>query len=77
MSDIKLPTKAGTVLEYGQLIGSSLALFCAQVLAQHQGTIVIITDDMQQTTRLHEELKQYTSYPTLLFPDWETQACFT
>ena len=46
MSDIKLPTKAGTVLEYGQLIGSSLALFCAQVLAQHQGTIVIITDDM-------------------------------
>ncbi|WP_276895828.1 transcription-repair coupling factor [Frischella perrara] len=72
MSDIKLPTKAGTVLEYGQLIGSSLALFCAQVLAQHQGTIVIITDDMQQTTRLHEELKQYTSYPTLLFPDWET-----
>ncbi|MDF7671582.1 hypothetical protein PT276_10330 [Orbaceae bacterium ESL0721] len=27
---------------------------------------------MQQTTRIHEELKQFSSIPSLLFPDWET-----
>lgn len=72
MSDIKIPHIAGYIQEYGQLVGSALSLFCAQVITQHQGPVVIITDDTQHTARLNEELKQYTTYPTLLFPDWET-----
>lgn len=73
MSNIKIPHKSGQIQEYGQLVGAAFSLFCAQVLAQHQGPVLIITDDMQQTTRLKDELKQYnTSFPTLLFPDWET-----
>lgn len=72
MSDIKLPSAKGEVQEFGQLIGSSISLFCAHILSVHQGPVVIVTDDMQQTTRLNDELKQYSTLPTLLFPDWET-----
>ncbi|RKS87505.1 transcription-repair coupling factor [Orbus hercynius] len=72
MSNIILPKAAGETQEYGQLVGSSLSLFCAQILARHQGPVVIVTDDMQQTIRLNEELKQYSPYPSILFPDWET-----
>lgn len=72
MSKIQLPNTPGKFCQYGQLIGSSMALFCAEVVEQHQGPVVIITDDMQQTIHLNEELKQYSSYPSILFPDWET-----
>lgn len=72
MSNIIIPNKLGEVQEFGQLVGSSISSFCANILTNHQGPVVIITDDMQQTTRLYEELKQYTSLPTMLFPDWET-----
>lgn len=72
MSEIKLPKAQGEVQEFGQLVGSSLSLFCANLLSIHQGPVIIITDDMQQTSRIQEELKQYTTLPTMLFPDWET-----
>ncbi|MDF7671645.1 hypothetical protein PT276_10650 [Orbaceae bacterium ESL0721] len=67
-----LPQKAGEVKQLGQLVGSSLSLVCAQIINAHNGLVVIVTDDMQQTTRIHEELKQFSSIPSLLFPDWET-----
>lgn len=72
MPNITLPKVFGEIQEFGQLLGSSISLFCAEILSRHQGPVVIVTDDMQQTARLHEELKQYSSSPSTLFPDWET-----
>ena len=71
ISDI-IPKKSGEVKQVGQLVGSSLSQFCAQTIEAHDGLVVIVTDDMQQTTRLHEELKQFSRFPTIFFPDWET-----
>ena len=67
-----IPKKSGEVKQVGQLVGSSLSQFCAQAIAAHDGLVVIVTDDMQQTTRLHEELKQFSTFPSIFFPDWET-----
>ena len=67
-----IPKKSAEVKQVGQLVGSSLSLFCAQAIAAHDGLVVIVTDDMQQTTRLHEELKQFSTFPSIFFPDWET-----
>ncbi|OCG08805.1 transcription-repair coupling factor [Gilliamella sp. wkB178] len=67
-----IPKQADEVKQLGQLIGSSLSLICAQVIAAHDGLVVIVTDDMQQTTRIHDELKQFSPFPAIYFPDWET-----
>ncbi|OCG39902.1 transcription-repair coupling factor [Gilliamella sp. Bif1-4] len=67
-----IPQKSGEVKQIGQLVGSSLSQFCAQAIDAHEGIVVIVTDDMQQTSRIHEELKQFTSFPSIIFPDWET-----
>ncbi|OCG69660.1 transcription-repair coupling factor [Gilliamella sp. Occ3-1] len=67
-----IPQKSGEVKQIGQLVGSSLSQFCAQAIDVHEGIVVIVTDDMQQTSRIHEELKQFTSFPSIIFPDWET-----
>lgn len=72
MPNIKLPQTVGEIQEYGQLLGSSVSLFCADIIARHEGPVVIITDDMQQTSRLYEEIKQFSSSDSILFPDWET-----
>jgi transcription-repair coupling factor (superfamily II helicase) len=68
----ELPQKPGDTLKLGQLVGSSLALICAKIIEQHQGLVLIITDDMQKTSRLYEELKQFTPQENRLLPDWET-----
>ncbi|MCO6524494.1 MAG: hypothetical protein J6562_05665, partial [Candidatus Schmidhempelia sp.] len=68
----ELPQKPGDTKKLGQLVGSSLALICANIIEKHQGLVLIITDDMQKTSRLHEELKQFTPQKTILLPDWET-----
>ncbi|OCG22441.1 transcription-repair coupling factor [Gilliamella sp. wkB108] len=67
-----IPKKAGEVRQLGQLIGSSLSLLCAQAIEAYEGLVVIVTDDMQQTTRIHDELKQFSPFPSIFFPDWET-----
>lgn len=67
-----LPHKAGEIKELGQLIGSSQALVCAEIIAKQPGLTVIVTDDMQQAARLYDEIKQFTDQPILQFPDWET-----
>ncbi|MWN06531.1 transcription-repair coupling factor [Gilliamella sp. Pas-s95] len=71
-SSTLIPQKSGEVKQIGQLIGSSLSQFCAQVIDAHDGLVVIITDDMQQTARIHGELKQFSPFPAIFFPDWET-----
>lgn len=72
MSDITLPQKSGETRIFGQLVNSALSLCCADIIRKYDGLVVIVTDDMQQTSRIHEELKQFSTLPTLLFPDWET-----
>ncbi|XKM14547.1 transcription-repair coupling factor [Orbaceae bacterium ac157xtp] len=72
MSNLNLPTKQGEIKEFGQLIGSSFSLACAEIINKHNGPVVIITDDMQQTQRIFTELKQFNHHKTMLFPDWET-----
>ncbi|MCX8642898.1 MULTISPECIES: transcription-repair coupling factor [unclassified Gilliamella] len=67
-----IPQKPGDIKHCGQLVGSALSLFCAQAIQAHNGLVVIITDDMQQTSRIHEELKQFSPFPSIFFPDWET-----
>ncbi|MWN89831.1 transcription-repair coupling factor [Gilliamella sp. Pra-s65] len=67
-----MPKKPGEIKQIGQLIGSSLSQFCAQAIDAHDGLVVIITDDMQQTARIHGELKQFSPFPAIFFPDWET-----
>lgn len=67
-----IPQKPGEVKQFGQLVGSSLSKLCADAIAAHNGLVVIVTDDMQQTTRIYEELKQFSHFPAISFPDWET-----
>ena len=67
-----IPKKSGDIKQVGELVGSSLSQLCAQVIQAHNGLVVIITDDMQQTTRINEELKQFSRFPSIFFPDWET-----
>ncbi|WP_392565215.1 transcription-repair coupling factor [Utexia brackfieldae] len=69
---LKLPLKSGEIQKLGQLIGSSLSLVCTDIIEKHPGLVLIITDDMQQTSRIHEELKQFTNQHNILLPDWET-----
>ncbi|OCG56568.1 transcription-repair coupling factor [Gilliamella sp. Fer4-1] len=67
-----IPKKSGEVKHIGQLVGSSLSQLCAQIVNIHDGLVVIITDDMQQASRIDEELKQFSPFPSISFPDWET-----
>lgn len=69
---LTIPSQPGEIKQLGQLVGSALSLICAQIIAKHDGLVVIVTDDMQQTIRIHEELKQFSNYSSLSFPDWET-----
>lgn len=71
ISDL-IPQKSGEIKQFGQLVGSSLSQVCAQAIAAYDGLVVIITDDMQQTTRINEELKQFSDFTAFTFPDWET-----
>lgn len=69
---INIPDKAGIIKNFGQLVGSSNALVCADVINHHQGLVLIIMNNMQQTSKILDELKQFTSLPCVLLPDWET-----
>lgn len=69
---ITIPDKAGIIKNFGQLVGSSSALVCADVINRHQGLVLIIMDNMQKTSRILDELKQFTPSPCMLLPDWET-----
>lgn len=69
---ITIPDKAGIIKNFGQLVGSSSALVFADVINHHQGLVLIIMDNMQQTSKIMSELKQFTPSPCILLPDWET-----
>jgi len=67
-----LPTKAGDQRQLGQLSGAACAVESAEIIARHQGPVVLITPDMQSTLRLQDEIKQFTTEPVISLADWET-----
>lgn len=67
-----LPIKAGDQRQLGQLSGAACAVESAEIIARHQGPVVLITPDMQNALRLQDEIKQFTTEPVVGLADWET-----
>lgn len=70
-----LPVKAGDKRLAGQLYGSAAGLLLARAARQHDGPLLVITDDMASAQRLESEIRFYlgrNKLPILHFPDWET-----
>lgn len=67
-----LPSKAGDQRQLGQLTGAACAVESAEIIARHQGPVVLITPDMQNALRLHDEIKQFTCETVINLADWET-----
>jgi len=70
-----LPAKAGQKITLGQLVGSSLSLIAARLIAQNKGPVLLLTADTPSALRLEQELQYLLAdkgCPVLLFPDWET-----
>ncbi|MCG8428987.1 MAG: transcription-repair coupling factor, partial [Chromatiales bacterium] len=70
-----LPTKPGEKQQWGRLYGLSDALSISSAVAQHDGPVLIITNDVTSATQLESGLKFFLSgqpIPVLSFPDWET-----
>ena len=71
----KLPNTASTVFRAGQLYGSAQGLLLAKAAQQHDGPILVLTDDTASAHKLEVEAKFYmgeAKLPILHFPDWET-----
>lgn len=71
----KLPNKAGILYQAGQLYGSAQGLLLAKAAQQHDGPILVLTDDAASAHRLEIEARFYlgqVDLPILHFPDWET-----
>ncbi len=72
---LKLPSKSGQLYRAGQLYGSAHGLLLAQVAQQHDGPLLILTNDTATAQRLEIETRFYMGekvLPILHFPDWET-----
>lgn len=67
-----LPSKAGDLRVLGQLHGGAVALECTRIAEAHNGTILLITTDMQLALQLQTEMQQFTQLPIQQLPDWET-----
>lgn len=71
----KLPAKANTLFQAGQLYGSAQGLLLAKAAQQHDGPLLVLTDDAASAHKLEIEAQFYlgdTELPILHFPDWET-----
>jgi transcription-repair coupling factor (superfamily II helicase) len=70
-----LPSSPEKALYAGQLYGSAQGLLLAKAAQQHDGPLLVVTDDMASAHRLELEAKFYlgdNSRTILHFPDWET-----
>jgi transcription-repair coupling factor (superfamily II helicase) len=70
-----LPSSPEKPLYAGQLYGSAQGLLLAKAAQQHNGPLLVITDDMASAHRLELEAKFYlgNDHRSILhFPDWET-----
>ncbi|OUR71621.1 transcription-repair coupling factor [Methylophaga sp. 41_12_T18] len=70
-----LPPTSKEQFRAGQLYGSAQGLLLAKTAQQHQGPVLVITDDAATAHRLELEARFYLgddALPILHFPDWET-----
>lgn len=70
-----LPHKRGERLQWGRCSGAVHELAIANAAQQWQGLVVVISRDVQEATRLEQQLGffiQDEHLPILHFPDWET-----
>ncbi len=70
-----VPSSIKQQLYAGQLYGSAQALLLANAAQQHDGPILVLTDDAATADRLEIETRFYMGehpLPILHFPDWET-----
>ena len=71
----QLPSKSSTLYRAGQLYGSAQGLLVAQAALQHDGPLLVLTDDTATAHRLELDARFYlgeNDLPILHFPDWET-----
>ncbi len=68
----ELPQRSGDVRQLGCLIGAAGAIECGEIIERHQGPVVLVTSDMQNTLRLRDEIRQFTGLPINTLSDWET-----
>ncbi len=72
----RLPRASDQRLSWARLYGSGFGMVLSQAAAQHNGPLVVITNDTPAATRLDYELRFYlggsNEIPVISFPDWET-----
>jgi len=73
-----IPVTLGKKYRYGGLYGSSDALMINSIIHDHDGLVVVVTENMSQALRLDSAVRFFNSgnlnFPILSFPDWETLA---
>ncbi len=67
-----LPVKPGEQRQLGELTGAACATEVAEIIERHKGPVVLITPDMQNALRLHDEISQFTDNLVMNLADWET-----
>lgn len=70
-----LPKKAGDIIQWGNLHGSSLPLSIANAAKQNPGSTLLVTADTPSAIKLEKELSFFLlnePIPVKLLPDWET-----
>ncbi|WP_456371860.1 transcription-repair coupling factor [Thiolapillus sp.] len=71
----RLPKKPGERLQWGRCQGAALELAIARAAGQWEGMLVVITRDVQEASRMEQQLAFFLEdkeLPILHFPDWET-----
>ncbi|WP_456406324.1 transcription-repair coupling factor, partial [Thiolapillus sp.] len=70
-----LPSRQGERLQWGRCSGATHELTIARAAQQWPGLVVVVTRDVQEATRLEQQIGffvQDEDLPILHFPDWET-----
>ena len=72
--DTKLPSKTKSKKSWGQLYGCSKSLAISNAIKEHQGLVVVVTEDSSSSHQLHTELRfiHANMENFLSFPEWET-----
>jgi transcription-repair coupling factor (superfamily II helicase) len=72
---VTLPVQNSQQFRAGQLYGSAQGLLLSKAAQQHNGPILVLTDDTATAHRLEVETRFFMgdhALPIMHFPDWET-----
>jgi len=72
---LNIPEQSGDHRHVGNLSGAATGWYLADVMQQHQGTLLLIANTPADVDRLAQELavfKGQEDWEILIFPDWET-----